>query len=200
VWLVGTCLVCAFLFVPAQVTAQLVGLSHAQRDEVAEQCRQIGAVFVAYSADNGLNGNAYPNGKSSTEVFQKLLDAGYITDPTIFYFPLPGKTKPSVGKKLKPENVCFDVTSGADSNAPDGLPLVFITGYKVRYAAGAAAVPVAKPFPPTMMVFYKINSSKFIFPDPVPNSDGSIPKFVPEAFKPDGYTYRQLTPDGVLPP
>jgi hypothetical protein len=31
------------------------------------------------------------------------------------------------------------------------------------------------------------------------NGAGSIPSFVPADFKPDGKTYRQLTPDGPLP-
>jgi hypothetical protein len=30
--------------------------------------------------------------------------------------------------------------------------------------------------------------------------DGSIPNFIPADFDPKGKTYRQLTPDGELPP
>ena len=95
--------------------------------------RQIGLMMVAYANDNG----AYPDGKSSTEVFQKLLDGrykwhagNYCVDPTIFYIGLPGKTKPVMGQKLKPENVCWDVTSGVDPRDPDRLPIVFLTATK----------------------------------------------------------------------
>ena len=101
--------------------------------------------MYSYAYDN--QGN-YPDGKSSTEVFQKLLDEGYCTDPTVFFIPLSGKSEPIAGQKLKPENVCWDVTSGVDSSAPDGLPIVFTTGFKVTYIPGGTAVPIIYPYPP----------------------------------------------------
>ena len=79
--------------------------------------RSINLMLFAYSNDNNQN---YPDGKSSTEVFQKLLDGGYATDPAIFYVPLPGKVKPVAGQKLKPENVCFDVPCPVEGSDPDG--------------------------------------------------------------------------------
>jgi hypothetical protein len=157
--------------------------------------RQIGMMMFSYSTDHG---GSYPDGNSSTEVFQKLIDGNYVTDPTIFYIPLPGKIKPLPGQKLKPENVCFDVTSGVDSDSTD-VPLVFVTGYKVTYAPGASAVPLAKPHPAGMIVFYKTDSAKVMLPAVVENSDGSISNFIPASFDPKGKTYRQLTPDGPLP-
>jgi hypothetical protein len=186
--------------------------------EPKQQARQIGQIMFAYSTDH--DGN-YPDGNSSTEVFQKLLDGGYCTDPIIFYIPLPGKIKPVAGQKLKPENVCWDVTSGVGSNAPNGLPLVFMTGYKVTYAPGADAIPLIKPYPrfgsvsweerpsiwshyeyppkPGASVFYKGNYAAFMKLDTSVNPNGSIPNFVPPDFDPKGKTYRQLTPDGPLP-
>jgi hypothetical protein len=173
--------------------------------------RQIAQMMFDYSTDNTANDNAYPDGNSSTEVFQKLLDEKYCTDPAIFYLPLPGKVKPIAGQKLKPENVCWDVTSGVDSNAPDKLPLIFMTGYKVTYAPGAAAVPLIKPYPPYgsgsvadrsppgIAVFYKGNNAMFLNLYSLENPDGSLPNFVPPDFDPTGKTYRQLTPDGPLP-
>jgi len=176
--------------------------------------------MFSYATDNVQNHNAYPEGNSSTEVFQKLIDDGYVTDPTIFYVPLPGKVKPVAGQKLKPENVCWDVTCCVDSNASDLLPLVFLTGYKVAYAPGGAAVPIVKPWPqfgeprtwldwwhgapddtpaPGIAVFYKGNNAIFLPLDRPINRDGTIPNFVSPDFKPDGKTYRQLTPDGPLP-
>ena len=186
-----------------------------------QTARQIGQCLFSYSSDNTQNNNAYPDGNSSTEVFQKLIDEGYVTDSTVFYLPLPGKIKPLPGQKLKPENVCFDLTSGVDSNSPSGLPLVFMTGYKVTYAPGAAAVRLTKPYPQYYLkprtwsqwwnnehpdlaqfgiaVMYKGNEAKFMKLGTTVNPDGSIPNFIPPDFKPDGRTYRQLTPDGLLP-
>jgi hypothetical protein len=192
---------------------------HHPKDNIAmQQGRQIGQAMFSYATDNVQNGNAYPDGNSSTEVFQKLIDGGYVTDPTIFYVPLPGKVKAVAGQKLKPENVCWDVTSGVDSNSSDLVPLVFITGYRMTYAPGGSAVPVIKPYPPFwseprtwsqwwndapapepgpsgIAIFYKGNNAVFL----KLNLDGSLPNVVSPEFKPDGKTYRQLTPDGPLP-
>jgi hypothetical protein len=163
--------------------------------------------LFAYATDH--DGN-YPDGKSSTEVFQKLIAGSYITDPSIFYVASPGKLRASKNQKiLKPENVCFDVTSPVTQNSSDQLPLVFLTGFKVTYAPGGAAVPVIKPHPDYgshswfsgdhtfngIAVAYKGNNARFA----VWQRDFTIPNFVPLDFKPDGKTYRQLTPDGPLP-
>ena len=213
-----------------------------------------------YANDHNQN---YPDGKSSTEVFQKLIDGGYISDPAIFYIPMVGKIKAGVGQRLKPENVCWDVTSPVDSSAPDGLPIVFSTGYKVNYVPGGAAIPFKKPgldqrtqlgkllgMPPlfsaivgwcpeisasskngsiefnwlakllgmpllysysaiadwnpggAIAVCYKSNSASFVivpYSSTTVNHHGPIPNFVPADFDAKGKTYRQLTPDGVLP-
>jgi len=193
-WVYTACLASLLYLLPGVATAQLPGLPQARRDAVMQQCRQIGGALFVYATDNVQNNNVYPDGKSSTEIFQKLLDENYVTDPSVFYFPMPGKTPPTAGQKLKPENVCFDVTLSADSDASDSMPLVFVTGYKVTYAPGAAAVPVAKPFPQSMIVFYKGHNSKVL----IAGTDGSIANFVPSSFDPKGKTYRQLTPDRPL--
>jgi hypothetical protein len=187
-----------------------------------QYARTIGLSMFAYANDN--NG-AYPDGNSSTEVFQKLMDGGYVTDPTLFYLAMPGKIKPVPGQKLKPENVSWDVTGGADMSSPDELPLVFMTGYKISYTPGSAAVPLVKPYPPFgleepyqnwfdwllrrptihwsafggIAVHYKSNTAKFMIFGPTANPNGTIPNFISPDFKPDGKTYRQLTPDGPLP-
>ena len=174
--------------------------------------------MFAYATDNTVNNNGYPNGNTSTEVFQKLIDGGYVTDPAIFYVPLPGKIRAVAGQKLKPENVCWDVTSGAGSDSPDGLPLIFMTGYKVTYVPGGSAVPIIKSHPPFwtpriwsewwngdrntasgIAVFYTGNNAAFIRLGIGIGPDNTIQNFVSPKFKPDGKTYRQLTPDGVLP-
>lgn len=187
---------------------------------------RIGQAMVRYANDH--DGN-YPDGASSTEVFQKLLDGRYCDASTIFYLPLEGKTAPIAGARLKPENVCFDVTSGVDSSAPDWLPLVFMTGYKLTYAPGASAVPVGNSYPRYkttrtweqfyyhlsrrngMAVYYKANSVAFFelgkslagF-----SGEGAVFPYIrggettyviPPSFNANGRVFRQLTPGGSLP-
>jgi hypothetical protein len=48
-------------------------------------------------------------------------------------------------------------------------------------------------------VSYKGNNAMFMKLNTTPNSNSTIPNFIPPDFKPDGKTYRQLTPDGPLP-
>lgn len=86
-----------------------------------QQAHALGLALYSYANDHD---GAYPNGASSTEAFQQLIDGDCITDPGIFYVPMPGKTRAVAGQKLKPENVCFDLTGGADRKDPDALPLV----------------------------------------------------------------------------
>ena len=190
------------------------GLRQARHNAAMHQAHQIGQCMFAYSTDN--NG-AYPDGNSSTAVFQKLIDGGYVTDPAIFYVPLRGKVKAVGGQKLKPENVCWDVTSGVDSSSSDLVPLVFMTGYRITYAPGGSALSVIKPYPPFwreprtwsewwngapdpdsgpsgIAICYKGNNAVFIRLGP----DNTVQAIVSPDFKPDGKTYRQLTPDGPL--
>jgi len=184
------------------------------------EARQIGLMMYSYANDHG---QRYPDGKSSTEVFQELLDGGYATDPNMFYIPLPGKAPPVPGQKLKPENVCWDVTSGVDLSSPDTIPIAFMTGYRVSYAPGASAVTLIKPYPrynivswadrwryralqsdeytPPLgiAVVYKNNHARFLALNLDANPDGAIPNFVPSELISDGKPHHQLTPDGVLP-
>jgi len=169
--------------------------------------RQIGLCLHQYSIDHG---GHYPEGKTSTEIFQQLIDQKYVTDPELFYlgyFGISGKVRPQ-NDHLNAENVCFDVTCCVDSSSPDDLPVVFLTGFKINYQAGAKAVPVGKPEPAVkrtwsqwwngtpdsprngIAVSNKDTSARWIRAD----EDGSIPNFIPADFDPKGKTYRQLTP------
>jgi hypothetical protein len=185
--------------------------------------RTLVLAMFQYANDN----NAYPDGKSSTEVFQKLLDGNYISDPAIFYVPMPGKTKCLVGSRLQPQNVCFDVTSGIQMNSPDDLPVVFLTGFRIAYSPGGTTVSLVRPFPGIhhgstswwqsingggpfepvlgLPVAYMSNNAYFRSafvqgPGLRYTSDGYgiVPDVVASTFNAKGQTYRQLTPEGVL--
>ena len=163
------------------------GIEKAKENMAMQQARQIGLAMFAYANDH--NG-AYPDGATSTEVFQKLIDEKYVSDPGVFYFSMPGKTK-TTSDKLTADNVCYDVTSGVASDSPDDVPLVFSTGYIVTYSAGASATrdPGSQtPFP--LFAVYKGNGARFIEAGP----DGTIPNFIPVNFDPGAKTYQQLRP------
>jgi hypothetical protein len=113
---------------------------------------------------------------------------------------MPGKTR-AASDKLKPENVSWDTTIPVDSKSPDGLPVVFLTGYKVTYAPGASAAPLFKSYQDTLSgiaVCYKSNSAQFIKNGKLP--DGAVANFIPPDFDPAGKKFQQLTPEGPLSP
>ena len=163
---------------------------NAAQSATMQRAHALGVCLYAYANDH--NGH-YPEGKTSTEVFQHLLDEGYVSDPAIFYvgtLEIPGKVRPQ-SNQLKAENVCWDVTCCVDSSAPDGVPVVFLTGFKITYQAGTSAVPISPSQASNFMaVYYKNNNAmaKKV------NDDGVIPDFIPADFDPKGKTYRQLTP------
>jgi len=173
------------------------GISNGSPDPASWHVRSINLLMFCYASDHD---GKYPVGKSSTEVFQKLLDEKYCDDPEIFYFAMPGKTKPT-SKILKPDNVCWDVTIAVTDKDSDNLPMVFATGYKMIYAPGGSAIPL-KPADvkiPGLYVAYKSNSSQWIKDDGL--KDHIVQNVVSPAFTPvAGKTYQQLTPDGILPP
>jgi hypothetical protein len=161
--------------------------------------RQIGVVMFEYANDH--NG-VYPTGKSSTEVFQKLIDAGYVTDPTLFwegFLPVPAKSKAN-SKILRPENVCYDVTVPVSADSNDALPVVFLTGYRIDYVPRGTATPLfswAKDWT-GLPVYYHGNNTAFLKNDGQP--DGVVTNFISQAFDPAGAKFQQLTPDGPLGP
>jgi hypothetical protein len=177
-----------------------------------QQTRQISLMLFSYAMDNQ---GAYPAGQSSTEIFQRLLDENYCTDSSAFYVPMPGKRAPVAGQKLKPENVSFDVTTGANLHSPSGLPLVFMTGYVVNYAPNGTAaskhhVPIYSKVAstlwhswdgwPGLAVNYVGKASEFeatwLKGNYLEDGGAIIPHFVPSDFNPTSGHYQQLTPDG----
>jgi hypothetical protein len=216
VWVIVLTFIGLFLN-PAVLSPVHIGPKTSRHNPYVGNARVIGLALYSYANDND---QQYPDASSSTETFQKLLDGDYITDPTVFYIPMPGKVKPVPGQKLKPENVSWDITAPVATVPSKNLPLIFMTGYKINYVSGGVAAPLIKPAPqygiegppqtwferlfgkqsmnyaPStgIAVFYDNNSASYIAASP----DNTIPKIVPPDFKPDGKTYRQLTPDGVL--
>lgn len=164
--------------VPVEQAKEMAGL---------EQVRTIAIALNDYAADHD---GAYPEGASSTEVFQKLLDGKYVSDPKTFFVLIAGKV-PAASNQLSSQNVCFDVTTGATARSSIYLPLVFTTGYDVKYAAGVNAVRSSDVLGLLhgMAVAYRDNSAHFRRAAP----DGSVP-LVPKAFDAGKETYRQLKP------
>ncbi len=184
---------------------------------MVQQAHTIALAMFQYSLDHD---GSYPTGSSSTEALQQLIDGRYITDPSIFYIPLRGKIEATAGP-LKSENVCWDVTDPVTMTSPDKLPLVFPTGFKVRYVPGGSAVPLLKPYPgytesqprtwvgeiawlaastsvSGIGVCYKSNYATYIELQMSNDGNYSIPNLVPKDFNAHGTAYRQLTPDGIL--
>lgn len=148
----------------------------------------------------------YPPAKSSTEIFQKLLDAHVVENPDALYFPMPGKVP--AGKeatRLLPENVCWDII------VPDGPPdwkanlMMVSTGVRVTYSPGPSVILrpdmhwlETEGSPYRVFVYYTAE-----------NGDGGVRLFktgttVEQLSLTDralsGKTYHQLTPDGELAP
>ena len=175
------------------------GIITTRSSPIMQEAHAIGRAMYAYANDH--NG-AYPVGKSSTEVFQQLIDENYAPDSTIFFdewLKIPGKTK-ARSNILKPENVSYDVTVPVNSDSSDLLPLVFSTGFRIHYVSGGSATPLfpwAKEWT-GIPVFYKGNNAVWLRDDGQP--DGMVTNFISTAFNPAGKKYVQLTPDGPLGP
>ncbi len=176
-----------------------------------EKVHRIGGLLEGYASHHG---GKFPTGASSTEIFQKLIDLDHEVDGSLFYLPLQGKIPPLPGQKLKPENVSFDITAGIDADSPPGVPIVFMTGYRVMYTPGGVATPLTKPYPKYsynytweewyygrhkapagIAVAYPSLNSLFL---PL-KENGTVP-LVQADFDPQGRTWLQLTPEGVLAP
>jgi hypothetical protein len=159
--------------------------------------RTIELAMFQYANDHGGN---YPSGRSSTEIFQKLLDGKYVDDPAIFFAPVPGKT-PATSSRLRPNNVAFDTTIPLNGNSPEGTPVVFLTGFRVTYNAGGDALmlkPDASRLGGTVVCYHCQNA--FVIAAPSSRGNIDIENFVPRDFIPGEAQFQQLTPDGPLPP
>ena len=169
---------------------------HGHLSVAMQDCRTIQLAMFQYAQDH--NGK-YPDGRSSTEIFQKLVDGGYIYDSAIFYLEMPGKTK-AVNKHLRSENVAFDVTAPTDGATPDTVPGVFATGYLMEYRPGGAAVPLPDRSRPKAcsdgipISFYGNNAWYKVSRDP----SGVVTSVIPTDAELGPGPFVQLTPTGPL--
>jgi hypothetical protein len=88
----GSAILLILIFVFSQ--GGLGGIKQARHSSWMQATRQIGMMMFQYAMDND---GKYPDGNSSTEVFQKLIDKNYCTDPTIFFtylFPVKSNLSP----------------------------------------------------------------------------------------------------------
>ena len=60
------------------------GIKQAKHNAALQTGRQIGQVCFSYATDNTVNGNAYPADKTAVAIAQDLMNANYVTDPSIF--------------------------------------------------------------------------------------------------------------------
>lgn len=161
----------------------------------------IGNALLAYSRAHY---GKYPTGNSATEIFQQLLDAGYINDPTVFWLDLPDKKKPD-SNILKPNNVCWDITIPFEQTlvAKADRPMVFTTGYKIDYLDGKAVwSPKPSWWPRAVFVFcytdgtYVWSQHDFLYPI---NKD-MVADFGASSLEKHSLVQelQQLTPEGSL--
>ena len=182
---VFACTALALFSVPAFAQMQA-----ARNNAILQQVHAVGLALFSYACDHD---GKYPTGMSSTAVFQQLLDQGYVADPALFYVPMPEKVRP-ISKKLKPENVSFDVTAGVDLNSSDAVPILFLTGFSINYTPGSGAEPDSDDAKKRdgIVIYYKSNNAKF-----QPKAgDGTVPHVVPQDFDDKDHHYLQLTPSG----
>jgi hypothetical protein len=164
------------------------GIERAHEIEGVAQAQAIVKAMHAYAADHG---GAFPDGSTSTEIFQKLLDGHYVADPKTF-FVLTGGKFPADSSQLEARNVCFDVTAGATPKSPDDLPLVFTTGFDVSYKPGVNATHATDIVGILHGIAVGYNGGATHFRRA--GDDGTVPNLVPTDFNAKGGTYRQLEP------
>ncbi|MEM1059056.1 MAG: hypothetical protein AAGK14_07395 [Verrucomicrobiota bacterium] len=179
--------------------------------ESISDARMLGLKMKQYAFDHE---GRYPTGESSTEVFQHLMDQGYLTpneaSEILYIYGMPGKTRYRGTGPLQPENVCFDVIVSVDLGDNDWLPIVMSTGWKIPEFAEGVAPTVLDPAQAKTIDRYNTGWFEEAVPSLAfareggaaefakehgPKHDGRLEQFFPPGidFAP-GKTYRQLRP------
>jgi len=172
----------------------LTALSHGHARTMAENnSRQLGLLMMQYALDHE---GQFPDGTTSTEAFQKLINAGILTSPNMLVLSLSKKDPVEAPAALTAANVDFDVIAPMDQNDPDWIPLLISSGWKVTLEPGSVPVLVdreaarAATGNPGMVVFRKGGSVEILSME-----DLKAGKLIPaDAIFPRGKTYRQLRP------
>jgi hypothetical protein len=116
--------------------------SNSPRLRAMTHARQLAFACKIYAADN--NGE-FPSGRTEQEVFQKLLDGGYLPDDSLFWMPNEARThplasqKPNLNKRLDPRENVWAYFSGLTEKSPAAWPLIadaWIPGTDFSYRQG----------------------------------------------------------------
>jgi len=169
----------------------------AQETSAMQTAYTIQVAMVQYARDHG---GKYPEGKSSTEVFQKLIDGRYLNNPEIYFLDLPGKMKADTkATRLSPENVGYDVTVSITDITPESVPSVFATGYRIEYKPGGRAIPLgltrSDACQDGLPVAYANDNAYF---KETSDPNGVVTNLIPATANLGPGPYTQLTPDGPL--
>jgi prepilin-type N-terminal cleavage/methylation domain-containing protein len=108
----------------------------ALHNATVQTVHQIGEVFFAYSTDNTANGNLYPADSTALAISQDLMNANYVSDPSIFGIRnqsgYQAATSSGTSVALKAQSVSWSYTcaslgtgGGISSAASDLTPLIF---------------------------------------------------------------------------
>ena len=160
------------------------GIKQAKHNAAMQQGRQIGQVEFSYSTDNTSNGNAYPADTTALAISQDLINANYVSDPSVFGVSSQASYTPATSAgtavTLVADSVSWNYTTnsltttgGITSAASDLIPLVYFNnGFSTTISATLKAVAgtgmtvtygTAAPFGTDgTAVFYKGNNAAYI--------------------------------------
>jgi prepilin-type N-terminal cleavage/methylation domain-containing protein len=159
------------------------GIKQAKHNASMQQARQIGQVCFSYSTDNVQNANAYPADTTGLAVSQDLINANYVTDPSVFGVASQASFTPATASgtsvTLAQDSVSWSYTvlststsGGITSASSDLIPLVYFNNGFGTAVATPKAVPgtgmtvtygTAAPFGTDgAAIFYKGNNAVYV--------------------------------------
>lgn len=147
-------------------------MKKARQTAQVSDARNVGTIMFTYATDHdGLYNNSEDT--DPVAIFQRLKDEGYLTDLSIAYTPVPGKSKWD-GSGFSDSNVGYGMAIGATDSSNDLLPLVFHQNTAVEGAVPGDEVTAAVPLPlgddgvwkqEGLVVMFKGNNAEFIKAD-----------------------------------
>ncbi len=176
---------------------------HSPEQYSAANAHNLAVALFQYSTDN--NG-VYPNGASSTEVFQKLYDGNYLVDPANLLLSKLDRSYVSAAPPvhLPAHYPCWDtVTAGnrpLDSTDSTNTPLVISTGLgPYAFQSGTNAVVIAHPDNCAwgndgVTISYLDTSSRFVRATGVTGGTATVKLTETDFAIPPNTSYHTLTP------